>query len=102
MQATQAAAADGCTLNLFRVSARAARAGFVLTGWVQLAAGSSSSSPGSGGAAMGPSGGNGGAGGGGGGGGPGSGFGGGQLSSLELSLGEYSQLAAAASRLLGA
>ncbi|KAI3426994.1 hypothetical protein D9Q98_006938 [Chlorella vulgaris] len=102
VQATQAAAADGCTLNLFRVSARAARAGFVLTGWVQLAAGSSSSSPGSGGAAMGPSGGNGGAGGGGGGGGPGSGFGGGQLSSLELSLGEYSQLAAAASRLLGA
>lgn len=84
--ASQAAAADGCLARLYRLSGRAMHGGYVLSGWVQLGEK--------------PGGGSGCSGGGGGGGGT-AGFGVGEMASLEVSLGQYSQLEAAASRLLG-
>lgn len=88
--APQAAAADGCLLQLFRLpgSSKAGKAGsFVLSGWVALSEGgtSSTSSTGAGTAGSFPA---------------GSLFGVGEMASLELALGEYSRLDAAASRLL--
>ncbi|PRW50791.1 hypothetical protein C2E21_5558 [Chlorella sorokiniana] len=96
-----AAAADGCLALLYRLPSRATKSGFVLTGFVHLGEGSGGSG-GSGGSdgngspsgsgsqvATGQA--------------PSSGgqFGVGEMASLELTLGEYSALDAAATRLLG-
>ena len=90
-----AAAADGCLAHLYRLPSRATKAAFVLSGFVQLEQGGGSSggsggSNGSGAAAgQALSSGSGGH------------FGVGEMASLELTLGEYSTLDAAASRFLG-
>lgn len=79
---TQAAAADGCLLQLYRLPSRATHTGYVLSGLVRLVEGSS----GDGSSLVGGSGG---------------GFGVGEMASVELTLGEFSMLNAATSRLLG-
>jgi hypothetical protein len=85
LTASQAAAADGCLLQLYRLpGSRPTRGGYALSGWVQLTEPSSSSSI----DAVG-------------GGGCGAAYGVGEMASLEISLGEYSLLDAARARLLG-
>ena len=84
-----AAGADGCPAQLYRLPSRATKAGFVLSGFVQLeqGGGSGSGRGAAAGQALSSSG--------------GGQFGVGEMASLELTLGEYSALDAAASRLLG-
>lgn len=90
---TAAAATDGCLALLYRLPSRATKSGFALSGFVELGEGSSRGGGGGGGdAAAGQDSGTGGSGG---------QFGVGEMASLELTLGEYSALDAAASRLLG-
>lgn len=90
MAAPQAAAPDGCLTQLYRLNSKATKHGFVLSGWVGLAlaqAGGGSRVGGSGSSAgvdIGTA---------------GAGFGLGEMASVELTLGEYSRLDAAASRL---
>ena len=97
------AAADGCLAQLYRLPSRATKSGFVLSGWLQLGEGGGGGAAGDGGAV-------GGSGSvaasqaqhaGSGGGSNSDQFGVGEMSSLELTLGEYSALDAAAARLLG-
>lgn len=79
---SQAAAAEGgCLAQLYRLPSKATKAGFVLSGWVAL---EGASAFGGGGGTV-----------------PAAGFGPGEMSSVELTLGEYSLLDAATSRLLG-
>jgi hypothetical protein len=86
LQVSAAAAADACASHLFRINSRATRGeAFVLSGWVQLGDGASSAGVAGSGAVNGAA----------------STFGVGEMASVELTLGEYSQLGAAATRLLG-
>lgn len=78
MAAPQAAADDGCLVQLYRLG-KAAKGSFVLSGWLDLTEGGSSSS----GGFVGPT----------------SAFGVGEMASVELTLGEYSLFDAATARL---
>lgn len=82
-----AAASEGCLLALYRLPSRATRGGYVLTGMVRMDDGSASAGA-SGDGLGGPSGAS-------------AGFGVGEMASVEVTLGQYSRLGAATSRLLG-
>ena len=89
-----AAATDGCLALLYRLPSRATKNGFALSGFVHLGEGSGGEEAAAAAAAAGRGADSGTSGGGG-------QFGVGEMASLELTLGEYSALDAAASRLLG-